>query len=302
MTQLPSVSELIIGTGKYPQQYLAAPLVAHPSNPPKIERRHSEQTQLRSLAAQVQPQMALPQMVQPPMVQPQMVHQHASQVSLPQQPMQLQPHELHSHYPLPSRYAPIRRLTEPSIQKRNSISPMTQPIYNDPVTTPNSIASTPNSGSDYFHSHPNYKLQPESPPTEGQYYYQQQQMHPNVSYFMTNPPPGYYHPQMMMNHGIFEENNALVNKRRIIKRRTRTGCLTCGKRRIKCDERKPACFNCERSKKVCLGYENLNMGGKKKRDTSLDIGQTVDDDDYEDYEDYKRVGETNPALTAYVGH
>lgn len=56
---------------------------------------------------------------------------------------------------------------------------------------------------------------------------------------------------------IMEEcNNALINKRRIIKRRTRTGCLTCRKRRIKCDERKPHCFNCERSKKVCLGYES----------------------------------------------
>lgn len=57
---------------------------------------------------------------------------------------------------------------------------------------------------------------------------------------------------------IMEEcNNALINKRRIIKRRTRTGCLTCRKRRIKCDERKPHCFNCERSKKVCLGYESV---------------------------------------------
>lgn len=44
-------------------------------------------------------------------------------------------------------------------------------------------------------------------------------------------------------------------KRKVIKRRTRTGCLTCRKRRIKCDERKPKCHNCERLKKVCLGYE-----------------------------------------------
>lgn len=70
-----------------------------------------------------------------------------------------------------------------------------------------------------------------------------------------------------------DENNALVNKRKIIKRRTRTGCLTCRKRRIKCDERKPSCFNCERLKKVCLGYENLsNLQPRKRvRDTSLDL-------------------------------
>ncbi|KAK9459331.1 uncharacterized protein V1516DRAFT_679602 [Lipomyces oligophaga] len=40
-----------------------------------------------------------------------------------------------------------------------------------------------------------------------------------------------------------------------IKRRTKTGCLTCRKRRIKCDERHPMCFNCAKSKRVCLGYD-----------------------------------------------
>ncbi|KAF6072202.1 Fungal Zn(2)-Cys(6) binuclear cluster domain family protein [Candida albicans] len=70
-----------------------------------------------------------------------------------------------------------------------------------------------------------------------------------------------------------EANKALINKRRIIKRRTRTGCLTCRKRRIKCDERKPTCFNCERSKKSCLGYQDLSKlpPRKRNRDTSLDL-------------------------------
>lgn len=61
-----------------------------------------------------------------------------------------------------------------------------------------------------------------------------------------------------------EQNYALINKRRIIKRRTRTGCLTCRKRRIKCDERKPHCFNCERLKKLCLGYEALPSNTKRR--------------------------------------
>lgn len=72
--------------------------------------------------------------------------------------------------------------------------------------------------------------------------------------------PGAAGPSLEGSHvpRVMEEcNNALINKRRIIKRRTRTGCLTCRKRRIKCDERKPHCFNCERSKKVCLGYESV---------------------------------------------
>ncbi|KAI5950635.1 hypothetical protein CANMA_005295 [Candida margitis] len=88
-------------------------------------------------------------------------------------------------------------------------------------------------------------------------------------------PPGTLIGPPMYAYGVpyADENNALVNKRKIIKRRTRTGCLTCRKRRIKCDERKPSCFNCERSKKVCLGYENLsNLQPRKRiRDTSLDL-------------------------------
>lgn len=53
--------------------------------------------------------------------------------------------------------------------------------------------------------------------------------------------------------------------------------MTCRKRRIKCDERKPTCFNCERSKKVCLGYENLHnlQPRRRNRDTSLDLKDGV---------------------------
>lgn len=37
-------------------------------------------------------------------------------------------------------------------------------------------------------------------------------------------------------------------------KRTRDGCYTCKKRRIKCDEQKPECLNCIKSKRVCEGY------------------------------------------------
>jgi hypothetical protein len=42
-----------------------------------------------------------------------------------------------------------------------------------------------------------------------------------------------------------------------IKRRTKTGCLTCRKRRIKCDEGHPTCNNCRKSKRDCLGYDPI---------------------------------------------
>lgn len=38
------------------------------------------------------------------------------------------------------------------------------------------------------------------------------------------------------------------------KRRSRTGCLTCKTRRVKCDERKPACERCESANVECAGY------------------------------------------------
>lgn len=42
-----------------------------------------------------------------------------------------------------------------------------------------------------------------------------------------------------------------------IKRRTKTGCLTCRKRRIKCDETHPTCNNCKKSKRDCAGYDPI---------------------------------------------
>jgi hypothetical protein len=38
------------------------------------------------------------------------------------------------------------------------------------------------------------------------------------------------------------------------RKRTKTGCLTCRKRRIKCGEERPTCVNCIKSKRHCDGY------------------------------------------------
>lgn len=38
------------------------------------------------------------------------------------------------------------------------------------------------------------------------------------------------------------------------RKRTKTGCLTCRKRRIKCGEERPICANCVKSKRTCEGY------------------------------------------------
>ncbi|KAH9829067.1 Fungal specific transcription factor domain [Teratosphaeria destructans] len=45
-----------------------------------------------------------------------------------------------------------------------------------------------------------------------------------------------------------------VLKARLARKRTKTGCLTCRKRRIKCGEERPVCKNCIKSKRHCEGY------------------------------------------------
>ncbi|BFZ54333.1 hypothetical protein PYCC9005_001367 [Savitreella phatthalungensis] len=44
------------------------------------------------------------------------------------------------------------------------------------------------------------------------------------------------------------------DRSRETRKRTKTGCKTCRKRRIKCDEEKPACRRCIKSKRQCEGY------------------------------------------------
>ncbi|GAB7363673.1 hypothetical protein MBLNU230_g4243t1 [Neophaeotheca triangularis] len=50
-----------------------------------------------------------------------------------------------------------------------------------------------------------------------------------------------------------EEAEAAL-KARLSRKRTKTGCLTCRRRRIKCGEERPVCRNCIKSKRHCEGY------------------------------------------------
>ncbi|KAL2856636.1 hypothetical protein BJY01DRAFT_242683 [Aspergillus pseudoustus] len=43
------------------------------------------------------------------------------------------------------------------------------------------------------------------------------------------------------------------------RRRTRTGCLTCRARRVKCDEQKPICERCQAANLECAGYEQKRL-------------------------------------------
>ncbi|KAM0249385.1 hypothetical protein ACHAQJ_009060 [Trichoderma viride] len=51
-----------------------------------------------------------------------------------------------------------------------------------------------------------------------------------------------------------EKDDSNRKKTGTTRKRTKTGCLTCRRRRIKCDEGRPICHNCIKSRRECEGY------------------------------------------------
>jgi len=54
-------------------------------------------------------------------------------------------------------------------------------------------------------------------------------------------------------HGTEPDEESTIGTRSS-RKRTKTGCLTCRRRRIKCGEERPICSNCVKSKRQCEGY------------------------------------------------
>ncbi|KAH8593943.1 fungal-specific transcription factor domain-containing protein [Bisporella sp. PMI_857] len=65
----------------------------------------------------------------------------------------------------------------------------------------------------------------------------------------------------------------LEDKAKVAKARSKTGCITCRKRKKKCDERKPGCLNCEKNAAICEGYppKTVWKSGKEKAEEGMRI-------------------------------
>ncbi|KAF4126111.1 AT hook [Geosmithia morbida] len=65
-----------------------------------------------------------------------------------------------------------------------------------------------------------------------------------------------------------------VNANKVTKGRSKTGCITCRKRKKKCDEAKPRCMNCEKNAVVCEGYHEKQIwksGKERAQDDRLRV-------------------------------
>ncbi|KAI1505720.1 hypothetical protein F5X99DRAFT_404756 [Biscogniauxia marginata] len=67
---------------------------------------------------------------------------------------------------------------------------------------------------------------------------------------------------------LLERRDAPPIKRRTSHAKTRTGCVTCKGRRVKCDEARPSCAKCEKAGFQCAGYEKPP---KDKRRSTLSV-------------------------------
>jgi Zn(2)-Cys(6) binuclear cluster domain-containing protein len=58
---------------------------------------------------------------------------------------------------------------------------------------------------------------------------------------------------------------------KVAKGRSKTGCITCRRRKKKCDETKPACLNCQKNAVVCEGYppKEIWKSGKQKMEDGI---------------------------------
>lgn len=93
------------------------------------------------------------------------------------------------------------------------------------------------------------------------------------------------------------------NRKKAFHAKARTGCLTCRKRRVKCDENRPACGRCRKGNRQCEGYIDTSLS---KAETSPQMKLTwLQPTTYQSREDADRLASflhrTSPYLSFFSG-
>lgn len=70
--------------------------------------------------------------------------------------------------------------------------------------------------------------------------------------------------------------NTTKVRKRAFSRRSKTGCRTCRERRIKCDEQRPFCKNCAKSKRCCVYVESRDSKEKKTPPSTANVSEASD--------------------------
>lgn len=99
------------------------------------------------------------------------------------------------------------------------------------------------------------------------------------------------------------KDNEVRNRKKAFHAKARTGCLTCRKRRVKCDEIHPACQRCLKGGRECEGYSDTSLDKVKSNPyVKLTWQQPTT---YESHEDADRLSSfiyrTSPYLSFFSG-
>ncbi|KAF6818082.1 Zn(II)2Cys6 transcription factor [Colletotrichum plurivorum] len=96
-----------------------------------------------------------------------------------------------------------------------------------------------------------------------------------------------------------DETQRYFTRRRLTRGRglrNTTGCVTCRRRHVKCDEKKPVCGGCERTKHTCAYVPRRSPNRRKTGESSADQTQSQDDDSCFTLPDSELVGDQSEDL------
>ncbi|KAI5793721.1 fungal-specific transcription factor domain-containing protein [Peziza echinospora] len=136
-----------------------------------------------------------------------------------------------------------------------------------------SVSSGPNSPLQSIHSHPNTPSDQIFPKIE--------EIEESCTHDRKPTPPPQQTTEIAVRRGRGRPRKALPPTGSEVKApkvgRTKTGCITCRKRKKKCDEEKPECKNCLKNSLYCEGYPDrvLWQSGKQKIEAQLTIPNDV---------------------------